>query len=154
LSPLLFSCSITVRVWLTLWHVIFQVKDALQLYAGVVENQYRFLHCWFILHHEYKWNSYLVSLSTPNAESVDKTAEGSKDDTLPSIITRPIGRDKSKKMRSSSALNSLACLDVLRVIGKSMSNELKKQQVLLKVLLHVGLNENWLYRKRTFLCSK
>jgi hypothetical protein len=55
-----------------------------------------------------------VSLSTPNAESVDKTAEGSKDDTLPSIITRPIGRDKSKKMRSSSALNSSTCLDVLQ----------------------------------------
>jgi hypothetical protein len=35
------------------------------------------------------------------------------------------------------------------VINTSMSNELKKQQVLLKVLLHVGLKRNWLYRKRT-----
>jgi hypothetical protein len=53
-------------------------------------------------------------LSTPNAESVDKTLEGSKDDTLPSRITRPMGRDKAKKLRSSSSSNSLACLEVLQ----------------------------------------
>jgi hypothetical protein len=40
------------------------------------------------------------------------------------------------------------------VIDKSMSNELKKQQVLLKVMLHVRLKENWLYKKRTYVCSK
>jgi hypothetical protein len=35
-----------------------------------------------------------------------------------------------------------------------MSNELKKQQVLLKTLLHVMLKGNWLYRKKTYVCSK
>jgi hypothetical protein len=84
------------------------------LYSGVIESHYRFLHCWFILHHEYKWNSYLASLSTPNAENVEKTTEGKKDDTLPSRITRPMGRDKAKKLCSSGASNSSACLEVLQ----------------------------------------
>jgi hypothetical protein len=53
-------------------------------------------------------------LSTPNVENADKTAEGSKDDTLPSRIARPMKRDKAKKHRSSSASNSLACPEVLQ----------------------------------------
>jgi hypothetical protein len=53
-------------------------------------------------------------LSTPNVENADKTAEGSKDDTLPSRIARPMKRDKAKKHRSSSASNSSACPEVLQ----------------------------------------
>jgi hypothetical protein len=34
-----------------------------------------------------------------------------------------------------------------------MSNELKKQQVLVKALLHAGLKGNWLYRKKTYVCN-
>jgi hypothetical protein len=101
-------------VRLTLWHIIFQVKDALQLYAGVIESQYMFLHCWFILRHEYKWNSYIGSLSTPNADNAKKVSEMSKDDTLPPRITRPMGSDLAKKMCSSSASNSSTCLEVLQ----------------------------------------
>jgi hypothetical protein len=100
-------------VRLTLYN-IFQIKDALQLYSGVIESPYKFLHCWFILCHEYKWNSHLASLSTHNAENVDKTTEGRKDDTLPSTITRPIGRYKTKKFHSSRALNSSTCLEILQ----------------------------------------
>jgi hypothetical protein len=44
---------LSVRVRLTLYN-IFQIKDALQLYYGVIESPYRFLHCWFILRREYK----------------------------------------------------------------------------------------------------
>jgi hypothetical protein len=53
-------------------------------------------------------------LSTPNVENADKTAKGRKDDTLPSRITRPMERDKVKKVYSSSASNSSACLEVLQ----------------------------------------
>jgi hypothetical protein len=53
-------------------------------------------------------------LSTPNAENADKMTEGTKEDTLPSRITRPMGRDKAKKLRSSSASNSSMCLEVLQ----------------------------------------
>jgi hypothetical protein len=109
---------ITVAMRLTLYHILFQIKDSLQLYSSVVESQYRFLHCWFILHHEYKWNSYLASLSTPNAvntngtNNAEKAGEVSKDDTHPLRITRPMGRDKAKKLCSSSASNSSTCLEV------------------------------------------
>jgi hypothetical protein len=99
---------------LTLYHILFQIKDALQLYSDVVESQYRFLHCWFILRHEYKWNSYLASLCTPNAKVAEKAGEVSKDNTLPPRITRPMGRDKAKKLRSSSVSKSSTCLEVLQ----------------------------------------
>jgi hypothetical protein len=94
----------------------FQVKDALQMYAGILESSYRFVHCWLILRHENKWNTFLASLSTPNnAENDGKTVEGSKEDTLPARIERPMGRDKAKKQRSSSSSsNSTACLEVLQ----------------------------------------
>jgi hypothetical protein len=105
---------ITETMSLTLYHILFQIKDDLQLYSGVVESQYRLLHYWFILHHEYKWNSYLASLSTPNVDNAEKAGEVSKDDTPPPRITRPIERDKAKKLRSSSASNSSTCLEVLQ----------------------------------------
>jgi hypothetical protein len=55
------------------------------------------------------------SLSTPNnAENGSKTVEGSKEDTLPTRIERPMERDKTKKLHSSSASNSMACLEVLQ----------------------------------------
>jgi hypothetical protein len=53
------------------------------------------------------------TLSTPNAKNVEVPGEGSKDGALPLRISRPMGRDKAKKVRSSSASNSSACLEVL-----------------------------------------
>jgi hypothetical protein len=53
-------------------------------------------------------------LSTPNADNAEKVSEMSKDDTLPPIISRPMGRDKAKKMCSSSVSNSSTCLEVLQ----------------------------------------
>jgi PIN domain nuclease of toxin-antitoxin system len=54
-------------------------------------------------------------LSTPNnVENDGKTVEGTKEDTLLAIIDRTMGRDKAKKLRSSSASNSIACLEVLQ----------------------------------------
>jgi hypothetical protein len=53
-------------------------------------------------------------LSTPNVENAEVLGEGSKDDTLPSRISRPMGRDKAKKVRSSSASKFSACLEVLQ----------------------------------------
>jgi hypothetical protein len=85
------------------------------MYAGILENPYRFLHCWLILRHENKWNTLLASLSTSNnAENGGKTVEGSKEDTLPTRIERPMGRNKTKKLRSNSTPNSTAWLEVLQ----------------------------------------
>jgi hypothetical protein len=53
-------------------------------------------------------------LSTPNAKVAEKAGEVSKDNTLPPRITRPMGRDKAKKLRSSSVSKSSTCLEVLQ----------------------------------------
>jgi hypothetical protein len=126
---------ITVTMRLTLYHILFHIKDAMQLYSGVIESQYRFLHCWFILRHEYKWNSYLASLLTPNdvktngTDNAEKVGKLSKDDTLPPRITRPMGRDKAKKLCSSSASNSSTCLEVLQKMQMQSDQQIYEQWV-------------------------
>jgi hypothetical protein len=93
----------------------FQVKDALQMYAGILESPFKFLHCWLILGHEHKWNTFLGSLTKSIAEAQEQTPEMVKDHTLPERVERPMGRDKAKKLRSSSnASSSSACLEMLQ----------------------------------------
>jgi hypothetical protein len=87
------------------------------MYEGLVGIVFKFIHCWFILCKESKWKPHVMATIAPNGgESKEGTGgqaeEASKDDTLPPKISRPIGRDKAKKMRRSS--NSIACLDVLQ----------------------------------------
>jgi hypothetical protein len=53
-------------------------------------------------------------LSTPNADNAEVPGEGSKEDTLPSRISMPMGRDKAKKVCTNSASNSSACIEVLQ----------------------------------------
>jgi hypothetical protein len=90
------------------------------MYDGLVGSVFKFIHCWFILCNESKWQAHLTTTFAPNAgehkEVVGGQAEeANKDVTLPPKISRPIGRDKAKKMRSSStSSNSTACLEVLQ----------------------------------------
>jgi hypothetical protein len=81
-----------------------------------VGSQFKFLHCWFILRNEMKWNASLASVSSANDAPVGQAGDTIKDDTLPPMIPRPPGRDKSKKQRNSSTSsnsNSSAYLEVL-----------------------------------------
>jgi hypothetical protein len=84
----------------------FQVKDDLQMYAGILESPFKFLHCWLILKHEHKWNTFLASLTKPIAEAQEQTPEMVKDHTLNKRVESPIGRDKAKKLHSSSSASS------------------------------------------------
>jgi len=85
------------------------------MFEGVVGYQYKFLHCWLILRHEHKWNSWVSSLSGKVAGEDDIRAQGSNDVTLPPRMERSVGRDRAKKMRSgSSSSSSSACLEVLQ----------------------------------------
>jgi hypothetical protein len=90
------------------------------MYEGLVESVFKFIYCWFILHNESKWQSHLAATFAPNSGRQHNEAAGgqaveaSKDGTLPPKISRPIGRDKARKMRSSStSSNSTASLEVL-----------------------------------------
>jgi hypothetical protein len=106
----------------------FQVKDALHMYAGILESPFKFLHCWLILRHEHKWNTFLASLTKPIVEAQEQTPETVKDHTLPKKVERPMGRDKAKKLHSSSsASSSTACLEMIQKMQK-------RQQVLLSII--------------------
>lgn len=96
--------------------VVLQIKDALQMFEGIVGSQFKFLHCWLIMRNEVKWNASLAAASEPN-DAPSAQAGDTSNDTLPPTIPRPIGRDRAKKQRSnstSSNSNSSACLEVLQ----------------------------------------
>ncbi|KAG2592312.1 hypothetical protein PVAP13_5NG550600 [Panicum virgatum] len=90
-----------------------KVKDALQMYEGIVESTFKFIHCWYMLRNEMKWNEWLASMSASNGEQSTELAKASTDATLPPRIDRPNGRDRAKKPRTSSTASS-ACLEVLQ----------------------------------------
>ena len=90
-----------------------QVKDALQMYEGIIESTFKFIHCWYMLRNEMKWNEWLASMSASNGEQSTEPAKASTDATLPPRIDRPNGRDRAKKPRTSSTASS-ACLEVLQ----------------------------------------
>jgi hypothetical protein len=93
------------------------------MYQGLVKSVFKFIHCWLILRYEHKWQAHLIDMSTPNDKEHSETlqatevqaVEAMKDKTLPPKISRPIGRDKAKRMKTSNtASNSTAFLQVLQ----------------------------------------
>lgn len=83
-----------------------QVKDALEMYEGIVEHPFKLIHCWYMLRNEMKWNTYLQSVSAASAVPQDNPPAAVLDDTLPTRIERPMGRDKAKKQRSGTSSSS------------------------------------------------
>jgi hypothetical protein len=95
-----------------------QVKDALEMYEGIVEHPFKMIHCWYMLRNEMKWNTYLQSVSAASAVPQDNPPAPVLDDTLPARIERPMGRDKAKKQCSgTSSSSSSACLEVLQKLS-------------------------------------
>jgi hypothetical protein len=64
------------------------------MYEGIVGSQFMFLHCWFMLRNEAKWNNWLDSMSSPNNAEEVRPGEPIKDSTLPAKIARVMGRDR------------------------------------------------------------
>lgn len=98
-----------------------QIKDAVQMYEGIVGTSFKFLHCWYLLRNEMKWNEWLASLSACNEESLVQPIEANIDATLSPRIARPVGRDKAKKARSITSSSSSACLEVLQKMSMDRS---------------------------------
>ena len=98
-----------------------QVKDAIQMYEGIIGTTFKFIHCWYILRNEMKWNEWLASMSASNEGPHVQPAEENLDPTLPPRIARPVGTDKAKKACSSTASSSSACLEVLQKMSMDRS---------------------------------
>jgi len=98
-----------------------QVKDALQMYEGIVGTTFKFIHCWFILRNEMKWNEWLATTSASNEEPAVQPVEENVDPTLPPRIDRPNGRDNAKKARNSTSSSSSACFEVLQKMSMDRS---------------------------------
>jgi hypothetical protein len=108
--------DMTAGLWnVTLCANAFQVKDALQMYEALAGSQYRFVHCWLMLRNEPKWNNMLANLPATTGGTPGQSEQPAKDPILPPRMDRPVGRDKSKKQRSTSTTSSSsACLEVLQ----------------------------------------
>jgi len=67
-----------------------QVKDAIQMYEGIIGTTFKFIHCWYILRNEMKWNEWLASMSASNEDPHVQPAEENLDPTLPPRIARQL----------------------------------------------------------------
>jgi hypothetical protein len=91
------------------------------MFEGMHKKQFRFMHCWYMLHREVKWTTWLSSCETPhnNTGNVNVNETGSQakqgEDKFGSpsdTFVRPMGRDRAKKARSTStSSNSTACME-------------------------------------------
>ena len=127
-----------------------QVKDALQMYEGIVESTFKFIHCWYMLRNEMKWNEWLASMSASNGEPSTEPATANADATLPPRIDRPNGRDRAKKPRTSSTASS-ACLEVLQKMSMDRNAYEERVEAATKEeakdIASLSLIANSLYRK-------
>jgi hypothetical protein len=90
-----------------------KVKDALQMYKGIVGCQFKFVHCWFMLQNEAKWNNWLASLSSPSNAKEVRPTNATKDEMLPHKIDRHRAKKQWSSSNSSNS-NSTTCLEVLQ----------------------------------------
>jgi hypothetical protein len=93
----------------------FQVKDVLHMFEEIVGSPFKFLHCWFILCNEAKWNAHLTTMHGQKDGDATEGVQAEGDPTLPPRMERPMGRDRAKKQRSNTqSSSSLACLEELQ----------------------------------------
>jgi hypothetical protein len=103
------------------------------MYAGIAGSPFKLIHCWLILHHSAKWNDWLAkewNKGTKDKASVQDVtqdspgASGQEGTGGSNVPTRPIGRDKAKRLRTSpagSSSSSSAYIDVLQKIHEDRS---------------------------------
>jgi hypothetical protein len=90
LSIALNTIMITYHVIYTYYELIIplQLKDALQMFQGIMGSSFSYIHCWWMLHHEKKWNDWLASLTqkdkeaTVTASPAEQSLEAKKRDKL------------------------------------------------------------------------
>ncbi|XP_025822372.1 uncharacterized protein LOC112898218 [Panicum hallii] len=115
-----------------------KIKDALQLYQGVMEESFKFIHCWLILKREQKWNEFLAEKMVPKTKQAPSAAQVDPNQTPSSVpqfteenFVRPMGRDSSKKLRAAnSAASSTGCLEVLQKIHSDRAKYDARQEEL------------------------
>ncbi|OEL21594.1 Bifunctional nitrilase/nitrile hydratase NIT4 [Dichanthelium oligosanthes] len=94
-----------------------EVRDALKEFEGVLERSFNFMHCWYILRVEGKWQAKVArKLDDRRPEKGPvvpcPSAQGSEGG-IPEATGRPIGCDTAKKRRScEGGSSSSACLEV------------------------------------------
>jgi len=114
-----------------------KIKDALQLYNGVLGHSFKFIHCWFILRHEQKWHEFVAEKKQhnktrpePSAEPVSPMAPATDTPQINAQnLVRPMGRDTAKRLRSAnSSASSTGCLEVLQKIHSDRAKYEKRQE--------------------------
>ena len=105
-----------------------------------MNEAFKFIHCWFILRREQKWNEFLAEKKQPKTKEAPSAAQGGPNHTLSSVpqftednFVRPMGRDSAKKLKSAnSSASSTGCLEVLQKIHSDRAKCDERQEELVK----------------------
>ncbi|OEL35291.1 hypothetical protein BAE44_0003690 [Dichanthelium oligosanthes] len=118
-----------------------RLNDATAEYEVIVGTKFKFLHCWYLLRGESKWQDALSALledrKGKGKASASTTAAPSE--TVGSVEGRPIGRDRAKKLRSGDGgdSSSSTCLEVLQQLTISREADTEARDAKLDDLLQV-----------------
>ena len=90
-----------------------QVKDALQMYEGIVESTFKFIHCWYMLRNEMKWNEWLASiLQAMGSNLLNLPRQAQMPHSHLELIGQMAGT--GQRSRVPAALPLSTCLEVLQ----------------------------------------
>jgi hypothetical protein len=93
-----------------------QLKDALQVFQGLMGYSFPYAHFWCILRHEKTWCDWLASLTVKDKKNNVSGEQAVSNLAQTSTKERPMGRDRAKKLKRvvSESASSTTCLEVLQ----------------------------------------
>jgi hypothetical protein len=141
--------SITLNTIMITYHVIYtyydliiplQLKDALQMFQGIVGSSFSYIHCLWMLHHEK--NGMIGLHPSPRRTRKQQSQQAQlnrawKQKKRGQASVWPMGRDKAKRQWSQGGISSssTACLEVLQKISMDRSAYEERQEEHSKELL-------------------
>ncbi|OEL14585.1 hypothetical protein BAE44_0024396 [Dichanthelium oligosanthes] len=110
-----------------------RLNDATAEYEVIIRTKFKFLHCWYILRGERKWQDTLPALlkGRKGKGKASALASAAPTKTVGASEGRPICRDRAKKLRSGEGgdSSSSACLEVLQRLTVSREADTEARDV-------------------------
>jgi hypothetical protein len=108
------------------------------MFEGLEKSQFKFLHCWILLRKEHRWLCWLAEKRAELAANPTDAGDGTNMDPIKVIseapkFSRPMGRDRGKRLRGSpgvgSSASSSACLEVHQKIQEDRAKYDERQEI-------------------------
>lgn len=98
-----------------------RIEDAKTVYRSLERHNFPYLHCWEVLRDENKWKAVLTGKEEDDEDDDEDIQLRSRPEaSVGGESVRPLGRDSSKKRRSSEINNSQEAGSIAEVMQKKL----------------------------------